>query len=156
MTSFANIKICGGHLICAGLAVAISFLQTAKIAHAENTNAVVTIPQSTFVIPASSQEGRDPFYPNTTRSPAGGDAGEKGAAASGAFALELKGLSGVPGNRLAMISAGGVTTRTLAEGETSEIPTKSGKVSVRCLQIKSKSVVVEAGGSIKELQLRQE
>ena len=109
------------------------------------------VPRSLFIIPTNSQEGRDPFFPNAnylyeasaTKKPASPNAG----------IAQLKAISGAADKKLAMISLAG-TNRTLAEGEESEVIAFSGRVKIRCIEIKGESVVVEIGGERRELHLR--
>ena len=108
------------------------------------------IPQSTFVMPANQKEGRDPFYPDSER-PYANLTGPKQPVQTkiSPTAFILNGLSGSGDHRLAMING-----RTLAEGEESEINTVAGRVTVRCVEIKTDSVVIEVGNERKELRLR--
>ena len=110
-----------------------------------------SIPQSVFTIPASAAEGRDPFYPNAHY--LGGGEVKHAPVSTEADILELKGVSGSAGHRLAMISAAG-TNRTLAVGEEAQFHTSTGPMRVRCVEIKGESVVVEVDGDRRELHLR--
>lgn len=116
-------------------------------AHAAASN---TIPQSVFVVPMSYAEGRDPFFPNSkpwTR----GQAVVAQPTPTPTVSLVLNGLSGTPENRLAIING-----RTFAQGETSELTIGGRRISVRCVEIREKSAVIEAGGRQQELFLRFE
>ena len=106
------------------------------------------IPQSVFTIPKNASEGRDPFYPNSPR-PYGNTGVIQISAAPAASLLVLNGLSGAVGHRLAMING-----RTIAEGESAEIPTPAGSVKVLCIEIKARSVFVEVAGARQELSMR--
>jgi hypothetical protein len=108
------------------------------------------IPQSVFTIPPTSKEGRDPFFPNSSRLP-GGALPNKAASAHIEVALVLNGLSGTADHRLAMING-----RTVAQGEEIEVPTASGRMRVRCIEIKGETVTVEVGGERRELRMRGE
>jgi hypothetical protein len=107
------------------------------------------VPRSIFIIPTSPQESHDPFFPNAnylfaasvTKKPSSPNVG-----------LALKAISGSADKKLAMISLAG-TNRTLPEGEESEVMTSSGRVKIRCIEIKGESVVVEVGGERRELHL---
>ena len=61
----------------------------------------------------------------------------------------LNGLSGTEEDRLAIING-----RTLAEGEQADIATPTGRVRVRCVQIKERSVIIDIGGDRREIFLR--
>jgi len=103
------------------------------------------IPQSVFAVPASPEEGRDPFFPNASR-----ETPAKQNTSTAANALILNGIGGTPDHKLAMING-----HTMAEGETNEVTTASGHVRIRCLEIKGESAVIEViGGERRELHLR--
>jgi hypothetical protein len=104
------------------------------------------IPKSVFVIPKNPQEGRDPFFPNSVH-PYG--ISEKPQVASPVSSLVLKGLSGPPEARLAMING-----RTFKAGEEAEVSTPTGRVTIRVVEIRSDSAVVEVGGVRQELHMR--
>ncbi len=107
------------------------------------------LPRSVFVVPKSQQQGRDPFYPNSVRvyTDSGGIA-VKTNSASDSVVLKLNGLSGTAQRRLAIING-----NTFEEGEEHDIPTPSGRVHVKCVEIKDKSVIIEIGGQRRELVL---
>jgi len=115
----------------------------------ENAQAPVTIiPKSIFVVP---KDARDPFYPTSTRLSNSGASAKATAPSPVKVSLILNGLSGTSGHRLAMING-----RTLAEGESSDVPSGGNFVKVLCVEIKEYSVVVEVGGSRQELSMRGE
>ncbi len=109
-----------------------------------------SIPLSVFTIPHDPKEGRDPFFPNSARL-ATSNAGTNSAAASMAnsIAFLLQGISGTSDRRLAIING-----RTFAAGEEGEITVGARRVNVRCVEIRADSVVIETGGSSRELHLR--
>jgi hypothetical protein len=109
--------------------------------------AEILIPKSVFVIPSNSQEGTDPFFPKAVPriQPAPKDPRPTGAAE-----LHLKGFSGTPQHRLAIIS-----NYTLAEGEEGDLNLGTTRVHLRCVEIKADSVVIEVSGERRELRLRQ-
>jgi hypothetical protein len=106
------------------------------------------IPRSVFNVPASPKEGRDPFFPTSVGAADTGSSTKKSSSIS-TVALVLKGLSGTPEQRLAIIN-----DRTVAEGEEADVSTGGGRVRIRCIQIKSDSVVIEVAGERRELHLR--
>jgi len=144
------------NLFCALLAVAtlsarpVCQAQTAKKATptpprtAASTNSV--IPKSVFVVPQNPQEGRDPFFPNSMRA-YGVD--EKPHATTTLSNLVLKALLGTPDHRLAQIN-----DRTFEVGETRDVSTPEGLKTIRCVEIRSDSVVIESGGVRQELHMR--
>jgi hypothetical protein len=119
----------------------------ARPANAATNTASAEIPQSVFVIPATSKEGRDPFFPDSIRVYNSGPVKVKSPDA--ALTLVLNGLSGTPQHRLAMING-----RTMEEGEEAEISSSSGRIQVHCIEIKTDSVIVEVNGERRELRLR--
>lgn len=107
-----------------------------------------TIPKSVFIVPANPLQGRDPFFPNSTRL-AGIPVVQRQPAP--AVALVYNGLSGTPDHKLAIISG-----HTFAEGETAEVNTSDGRIKVHCVEIKGDSVVVEVNGQRRELRFRSD
>jgi hypothetical protein len=107
------------------------------------------IPQSVFVVPTNTKDGRDPFFPNSDRLLAAGSTTPKRTSTPETALLVLNGLSGTAGRKLAMING-----RTLAEGEEAEVSTAGGRVRFRCLEIKTDSVIIEVSGERRELRLR--
>ena len=109
------------------------------------------VPQSTFIIPANFNQGRDPFYPNARYMFGEPRAVPTVRITAGIDLLHLDGISGTADHKLAMINF-----RTMAEGETNDFLTVSGHVKIRCVEIKSQSVVIEViGGERRELRLRE-
>ena len=115
---------------------------------AADSNAV---PQSTFNIPSNFSQGRDPFYPNARYMLGEIHVVAQVRVTAGIDLIHLNGISGSADHKLAMINF-----RTMAEGETNDFLTVSGHVKVRCVEIKSQSVVIEViGGERRELRLRE-
>jgi hypothetical protein len=115
----------------------LSHLTAAPVAPSADTN---TPPMSVFDIPDSPKEGRDPFFPNSMR------VYRDRPAAPGATdlsALRLEGIS-IHGNRVFVIING----ETFAPGDEATVKTDTGKVDVRCIQIKGNAVTVEADGQV--------
>ena len=135
-------------IICAAAAVLHAApTQTKPKADSSSEGRTNDIPQSVFVIPDTPEEGRDPFFPNSSHA---GTPGPKPSASAGADALVLNGIGGTPDHKLAMING-----RTMAEGETNEVNTAAGRVRIRCLEIKGESALIEViGGERRELHLR--
>ena len=61
--------------------------------------------------------------------------------------LVLKGISGPPDHRLAIIN-----NHTLGVGDEQDLVTAQGRIHIRCVEIKSNSVVIESGGENHELK----
>lgn len=149
-----------------GLVVIITFLgrAAANAASAGKTNAPAAkaateaatpapaetpIPRSVFVIPKSAKEGRDPFFPNSTRLFGEVTTKTNTTAPVTKVDLVLKALAVSAEQRLATIN-----TRTFEVGEEAEIQTGAGRVRVRCLEIHEDSVVIEVGGERRTLRMR--
>jgi hypothetical protein len=108
--------------------------------------------QSVFILPASPAEGRDPFYPESTR------AIEAAAAANQSqnhtveiTSLKVPGVSGTPGHFLAIIN-----THTFAVGEEGDLKTSGGSVHIRCLDIRPDAVMVEINGQVHRLPVEDQ
>ena len=107
-------------------------------------------PKSTFVVPGSPRDGRDPFFPLSTRMHKVEVVQTRAPAAVVAVAdVKFNGVSGSSEHRLAILN-----NRTFAIGEEAEIMTNVGRQRVRCLEINEDSVIIEVGGCRRELHLR--
>jgi len=108
------------------------------------------IPQSSFAIPKKVTEGKDPFFPNSTRIYATDVAPKPTPTVSITAELALKGISGTAEQPLAIIN-----TTTFATGETNEVLLKNGRTKVLCLEINmaAGTVVVQVGGERRQLYL---
>jgi hypothetical protein len=99
---------------------------------------------SVFILPANAEEGRDPFFPRSSRPY------ETAAAATTnsveVTALVLKGFSGTPDHRLVIIN-----NHTFAAGDEGDVIAEQGRIHVHCIEIKSRSVVIEVSGKYHEL-----
>lgn len=101
--------------------------------------------RSVFVMPTNPKEGRDPFFPTSNRPYESAQAGQPHV--GDITALVLKGVSGPPDHRLAIIN-----NRTFAVGDTQDLVTPQGHIHVRCVEIKDGSVVIESAGQKHELK----
>jgi hypothetical protein len=101
-------------------------------------------PRSAFTLPSTSKEGRDPFFPDSTR------CYETVVAASSRVAdvtsLVLRGFSGSMDHRLVIIN-----NHTFATGDEGDVITLTGRIHLSCIEIKTNSVVIEVGGQRREL-----
>ena len=93
---------------------------------------------SVFVVPINVHEGRDPFFPESSRVY---DANVPSNRKVEATSLVLKGFSGTPGHRYVIIN-----NHTFAVGDEGDVLTASGRAHIRCLDIRSDAVVVEING----------
>ena len=104
----------------------------------------VVVARSVFVLPANPKEGRDPFFPNSSRPYE--EIASKNPVVSDITSLVLKGISGPPDHRLAIIN-----NHSFGAGDEGDVITPHGRIHIRCVEIKDASVVVESGGQRHEL-----
>lgn len=106
---------------------------------------------STFVLPAKPSEGKDPFFPHSTR-PYGAVAPTKTAQPAVVAELTLGGISGTTDRPLAIINNSTFTT-----GDELEVTSGKLKLRIRCLEINMQtgSVLVQVGGERRELRLHK-
>lgn len=144
---------CGLGLVLAALPALAPNSHAAKIpappATTNRASAKPEIPRSVFAIPATEKEGRDPFFPNSTRLRPVAPQRSTNRVQVVTADLQLKGISGPLNDRLAIIN-----NQTLKDGEEADVTTATGRAHVRCLEIKTDSVIVEIAGQRRELRLR--
>jgi len=126
-------------------------LTLAFLGHAAQTNrapAAVPVPRSLFM--TNDAAGVDPFFPGSTRRKVQQDSedGRKTARPVGVGALQLKGIMGPPDKRIALIN-----NLTFAKGEEGEVRVPGGKLKIKCVDIRPKSVVVTLEGQTEEHEL---
>jgi hypothetical protein len=131
--------------MAAGLWLALVMVLPLAAAPVTQPPAPEVVPRSIFVIPTNPQEGRDPFFPNSTRPYENAPASKK--SVGDVSSLVLKGISGPPDHRLAIIN-----NRTLAVGDEQDLTTPQGRIHIRCVEIKANSVVIESSGQNHELK----
>jgi hypothetical protein len=73
----------------------------------------------------------------------------KQAPSANSSALVFNGIAGTQDHRLAMINS-----KTFAEGEEALVNTPSGRIRVRCIEIKGDIVVIEVNGERRELHFQ--
>jgi hypothetical protein len=102
---------------------------------------------SVFTMPTSAKEGRDPFFPTSMRpyQEAAADNPNQGPDYS---AIKLGGISRTSRNVLCIING-----ETFAKDDEAFVKTPTGKIHVRCIQIDSSSVIIDAAGQIITLKL---
>jgi hypothetical protein len=98
--------------------------------------------QSVFVQPENPRQGRDPFYPESTRPYATAVAAHVAPIAT----LSIRGFSGTAEDRTVIIN-----NHSFAAGDEGDVTTAAGRVHVRCLVIKDNSVIIEADHQRREL-----
>jgi hypothetical protein len=108
------------------------------------------IPQSVFVLPKKPAEGRDPFFPKSTRVYGEDQSAKPVKPATPVAELVLKGISGTAEQPLAIIN-----NVTFAVGDELDVPTKAGRMKIRCLEINKDAgtAAVQMGGERRELRL---
>ena len=116
-----------------------------KTALRTNTPPPIEVAVSKFTIPTSIAEGRDPFFPNSTRLSTTVVSTSPNGKRPAPVSLVLQGISG----KFALING-----RTLEVNEEADVTTAGGKIRVRCLNINEDVVVIEADGARQELRLR--
>jgi Type II secretion system protein B len=125
-------------LISLAAAAGNTFAQPAQKSDDKSTQPV----RSVFSMPASPNDGRDPFYPDSSR-PYQGIAP---AHVVEITTLTVHGFSGTPDNRMVIIN-----NHTFGVGDEGDVLTPGGRVHVRCIEINPNGVVVEANGQRREL-----
>ncbi len=118
----------------------------APVAPVAKPAAPEVVARSTFLIPTNPKDGRDPFFPNSTRLYETVSA-EAQPHVADVSSLVLKGISGPPDHRLAIINK-----RTLGVGDEANLVTPQGPIHIRCVDIKESSVVIESAGQRHELK----
>lgn len=103
---------------------------------------------SVFVMPAGVREGRDPFYPESTRPYEGTAPAAVAVDPAEATVLKVPGYSFSNGKRMVIIN-----NHTFGIGEDGDVMTTSGRVHIRCLDIRNDSTTVEVNGRRRELKI---
>lgn len=144
--------------LVSGMAEATNLLVVAKTldrpttANSANSGAAAEepalIPTSVFQVPRQPAEGKDPFFPNSTRV-YGTDLKAKAAPTVEAD-IALKGISGSPEQPLAIIN-----TTSFAVGEVNDVIHRSGRIKVKCLEINmaAGTVLIQIGSERRQLHL---
>ncbi len=130
------------------LALALSTVGAVS-AHAGNasTNSAPQI-RSIFVLPSNTKEGRDPFFPESTRLV---DVAAPTNHVAEITSLKVPGISGPPEHRLAIIN-----NHTFAVGDEGDVLTTGGRIHLRCIEIHADAVVVEVNGQLHRINLEKE
>lgn len=104
-------------------------------ASSADTNAQI---MSVFIMPTGPSEGRDPFFPNSTRPYETYIARHPLDLTS----LQIKGFSDIAGHRYVIIN-----NHTFGAGDEGDVATPAGRVHIRCLSVGPDSVLVESAGA---------
>jgi len=113
-------------------------------ADSKPTNSVPHI-RSVFTAPKNSKEGRDPFFPESTRLV---DISAPTNRAPEITSLTVPGISGTPEHLLAIIN-----NHTFAVGDEGDVLTATGRIHLRCVEIQTNAVVVEVDGQLHRIKL---
>jgi hypothetical protein len=115
-----------------------------------NSPAVESPPtQSIFVMPTAPREGKDPFFPRSTRPYTTRVIVTNQTAMPVIADLRLDGISGTPEHRLAIINY-----KTFDTGEDGDVNTNAGRMRIRCIEIGADSAIIQIGGERRVLHLR--
>ena len=109
------------------------------------------ITKSLFIIPSSNIEGRDPFFPESTRAFEAVMAASQTNRTAEITSLKVPGISGESGHLLAIIN-----NHTFAVGDEGDVLTVSGRVHLHCVEIQPTYVVVEVNGQKHRINLGKE
>ena len=102
--------------------------------------------RSVFLLPTNTREGRDPFFPNSNRPYEAAETATSTNRTVEITSVVLKGFSGSPDHRLAIIN-----NHTFAAGDEGDVITVRGRIHIRCIEIRPHSVLVEISGQQHEL-----
>jgi len=102
--------------------------------------------QSTFIVPVTSRDGRDPFFPESTRVAEVPTTATRTVEIS---SLKVPGIFGAPGHLLAIIN-----NHTFAAGDEGDVKAAAGTVHIRCLEISADHVLVEMNGQTHRINLK--
>ena len=138
-----------------GFALTARAAQSPPASHGKTqavTNAPPAEPEpatSVFINAATPQEGRDPFFPQSTRHKPQVFQPTTSGPSVAIAELELKGISGGADHRLAIIN-----NRTFESGEEGTVNSNVGRVRLTCKEINADSVRVILNGTERTLTLR--
>ncbi len=114
--------------------------------------AETAVAKSEFMLPRKVADGRDPFFPNSSRPYASETVAKPtGDSSLPEFEFSLKGISGTSEQPLAIIN-----TTTFTTGEENEVIIKGKRIKIRCVEINmtAGTVLFEYGGSRRQLKLK--
>lgn len=114
-------------------------------AQSKTPSAVTNANVSVFTLPATGNEGHDPFFPETTRT------FETKVVNNSVFeitSLKFMGVSGTAGHLFAIIN-----NHTFTAGDDGDVTTPSGRVHLRCVQVTPTQALVEINGQLHTVRL---
>ena len=133
------------------LALLAIIMGGATVTAADKTMPAPVKISSIFVMPAGTKDGRDPFFPESTRAFEAMIAATQTNRTAEITSLKVPGISGTAGNLLAIIN-----NHTFAVGDEGDVLTPAGKIHLKCLQIAPTYVVVEVNGTTHRINLGEQ
>lgn len=124
---------------------------TASATADNKTSVAPTTINSLFIVPANAKEGRDPFFPESTRAFEAVMAASQTNRTAEITSLKVPGISGESGHLLAIIN-----NHTFAVGDEGDVLTTSGRIHLRCIEIQPTYIVVEVSGQRHRISLGQD
>jgi len=116
-----------------------------------NTNRAptqVVLPQSVFATDGDGVTGKDPFYPNSVRRIKRDDSGKPSPIRDFSSLLKLTGIAG------GVRPIATINNLTFAVGEEQEVKVEGGKVRIRVLEIREKSVLIAIEKQSQPIELK--
>lgn len=111
---------------------------------AKAATAPAAAPKSVFVMPVSPREGRDPFFPESTRP----YEEAKPANSVDESSFVVKGLSVEHGHAMVIIN-----NHTFAVGDEGDVLTSAGRVHLQLVAIRPTTAVIEVNGLRREINM---
>ena len=124
----------------------VAMVCTINAAETNKTAPRAVFPKSVFV--HDDPAGKDPFFPNRQRGTTVVVNTNKATPTLNTDALFLKGFTGTGDKRIALIN-----NQTFAKGEEGEVKLGSGKIKIRVVEMKDKSVIIEIEGQSERKEL---
>jgi hypothetical protein len=127
--------------ISPGLALILTLVSATGV-KADNAVPTNSAPvQSVFILPATTKDGRDPFFPESTRLVAAPVAPTNHTVEISS--IKVRGIFGAPGQMLAILN-----NHTFGAGEEGDVLSPNGRVHLRCLEIHDTYVIVSINGQL--------
>lgn len=142
-------------LTTAAALAAESVVETAAPAHEGSTNSLLAIAIPVAAFDNIPTQGKDPFFPGSTRrAPAVkvvAPAIVQAAPVNNASLLTLRGISGSPAKRIALIN-----NLTFVSGEEGKVRIPTGLLKLRVIEVKDSSAIIQIDGETirREIKLR--
>jgi len=123
------------------------------VVHSAETNtnrapAQMAFPQSVFATDGDGVTGKDPFYPNSVRRIKRDDSGKPSPIRDFSSLLKLTGIAG------GVRPIATINNLTFAVGEEQEVKVEGGKLKIRVVEIREKSVVISVEKQPRPIELK--